>query len=181
MLGVRQGTPNAVVLAETGQRPLWAQWLLQAARLWNCALAAPPDSLLRQAVLASTAMAAEPGSRSPAHQPWAQQLASALAAVGVELDLSNPQPVSRAAVRAGCQQRQLEQLFAAAERSGATKVQQYVFGIRGGAISADSLSMPAAYLSGVRERSWRQALAQWRTGSFWGLEETGRWQQLPRE
>ena len=33
----------------------------------------------------------------------AQQLEVALAAVGVELDLSNPQPVSRAAVRTGCQ------------------------------------------------------------------------------
>ena len=33
MLGVRQGTPNAVVLAETGERPLWARWLLRAAWL----------------------------------------------------------------------------------------------------------------------------------------------------
>ena len=181
MLGVRQGTPNAVVLAETGERPLWARWLLRAARLWNRALAAPPDSLLRQAVLASTASAAEPGSRSPARQPWVQQLAAALAAVGVQLDLADPQPVSRAVVRAGCQERQLEQLMAAAERSGATKVQHYVFGTRGGAIDAASLSVPAAYLSSVRERSRRRALAQWRTGSFWGLEETGRWQQLPRE
>ena len=32
-----------------------------------------------------------------------------------------PQPVRRAVVRAGCQQRQLEQFMAAAERSGATK------------------------------------------------------------
>ena len=111
MLGVRQGTPNAVVLAETGQRPLWARWLLRATRQWNRALAAPPDSLLRQAVLASTALAAEPGSRSLARQPWAQQLAATLAAVGVQLDLADPQPVSRAAVRAGCQERQFEQLM----------------------------------------------------------------------
>lgn len=181
LLGVRQGTPNAVVLAETGQRPLWMRWLLRAARLWNRALAEPPDSLVRQAVAASAAQAAEPGSRGPARQPWAQQLAAGLAAVGIELDLADPRPVSRAAVRNGCQQRQLEQLVAAAERSGATKLRHYVNGVRGGVLEADSLSQAAAYLSGVRERSRRQALAQWRTGSFWGLEETGRWQRLPRE
>ena len=71
--------------------------------------------------------------------------------------------------------------MAAAERSGATKVQHCVFGVRGGSIDAASLGRPAAYLLGVREGSRRRALAQWRTGSFWGLEETGRWQQLPRE
>ena len=62
MLGVRQGPPNAVVLAETGERPLWAGWLLRAARPWHRELAPPPDSLLRQVVLTSAALAAEPGS-----------------------------------------------------------------------------------------------------------------------
>ena len=55
MLGVRQVTPDAVMLAETGERPLWAGWLLRAARLWHREMAAPPDSLLRQALLASAA------------------------------------------------------------------------------------------------------------------------------
>jgi hypothetical protein len=32
LLRVLQGTPNAVVLAETGERPLWACWMLQAAQ-----------------------------------------------------------------------------------------------------------------------------------------------------
>ena len=90
--------------------------------------AAPPNSLLQQVVLASTSLVAEPGSRSLARQPWGQQLAAPLAAVGVQLDLADPQPVSRAAVRAGCQQHQLEQPMAAAERSSATKVQHCVFG-----------------------------------------------------
>ena len=80
-----------------------------------------------------------------AGQPWAQPLATALAAIGVQLDVSSPQPVSRAAVRAGCQQRQLEQLMAAAERSGDTTMpQHYVCGTRGGAIHACSLTTPAA-------------------------------------
>ena len=75
----------------------------------------------------------------------------------------------------------LEKLMAAAERSGATRVQHCVFGPRGSAIDATSLSVTAAYLPSVRERSRRWALAQRRTGSFWGLEETGWWQQLPWE
>ena len=88
LLGVRQSTPNAVVLAETGERPLWTRWLLRATRLWNRALAAPEGSLLRQAVMTSAALATAPGSRTPARQPWAQQLAAALIAAGVEISIS---------------------------------------------------------------------------------------------
>ena len=43
-----------------------------------------------------------------AWQPWAQQLAAALAAVGAQLDLSDPPHVSRAAVRGQGQQPKLE-------------------------------------------------------------------------
>ena len=32
-----------------------------------------------------------------------------------------------------------------------------------------------------RQRHRRVALAMWVTGSHWGREETGRWEQLPRE
>ena len=62
LLGVRQGDPSLVTLAETGERPLWARWLLRAARLWN----------RLQALLASAALAMAPGSRQPARQPLAQ-------------------------------------------------------------------------------------------------------------
>ena len=78
LLGVRQSTPNAVVLAETGERPLWLRWLQRAAGMWNRALAAPPGSLLGQALSASITLAKAPGSRTPARQPWAQQLAAGL-------------------------------------------------------------------------------------------------------
>ena len=180
MLGVRQGTPNAVVLAETGQQPLWARWLLRAARLWNKALAAP-----RQSVAAGSAAQHSIGSGAWQQEPGTATLgATAGGGVGgnwVQLDLADPQLVSRAAVRAVCQERRLERLMAAAERSSATKVQHYVLGTRGGTIDAASLSVPAAYLPSVRERRRWRALAQWRTGSFGGMGETGRWHQLPRE
>lgn len=78
LLGVWQGTPNAV-LAETLER---LRWLQLAARLWNRSLAAPPVSLLSQALHASITLATDPGSRSAACQPWAQQLATGMAAVG---------------------------------------------------------------------------------------------------
>ena len=99
----------------------------------------------------------------------------------MQLDLANPRTISLAAVRTGCQERQRQQLLQAAERDGASKMQHYVIGVCGGSLDATSLSKPAAYLTDVRERSRREALAQWRTGSHWGAEETGRWQQIPRE
>jgi hypothetical protein len=181
MLGVRQGTPNAVVLAETGERPLWMRWVLRAARLWNCALGAERGSLLRQAVEASAALALAPGSRQPAQQPWAQQLAAALTAVGLPLDLANPRPIGRAALRSACRRRQLEMLHSAAARDGASKLQHYTADVHGDGLDPASLAAPAAYLTHVRERRRRQALAQWRTGSHWGNEETGRWLGLARE
>jgi hypothetical protein len=180
LLGVRQGTPNAVVLAETGERPLWHRWLLRAAKLWNRTLAQPPSSLLRQAVTASVALAGAPGTRPLARQSWAEQLAVGLAAVGVQLNMANPQPVSQAAVRTGAQQRQLAMLQAAATREGASKLQHYTLGIHGGCLEAASLNVPAAYITGVRERCRRECLAQLITGSHWLLEETGRWERLPR-
>jgi hypothetical protein len=181
LLGVRQGTPNAVVLAETGERPLWHRWLVRATKLWNRACSQPHSSLLRQAVVASAALAAAPGSRPLARQSWAEQLATGLAAAGVQLNLANPQPVSHAAVRAGVQQRQLELLKAAATREGASKLQHYTLGIHGGCLETATLSTPAAYISSVRERCRRVCLAQLITGSHWLREETGRWERLPRE
>ena len=49
LLEVRQSTPNAVLLAETGERPLWQRWLRRAAKLWNKTLEERPGSLLQQA------------------------------------------------------------------------------------------------------------------------------------
>ena len=101
--------------------------LLQAARPWNRALAAPPDSLLQQAVPASTTLAAEPGGDKTG--------TATLGATGSD-SWGTVAPGGPAA----CQERQLEQLMAAAERSGATKVQHYVLGTRGGTIDAANIS-----------------------------------------
>ena len=75
----------------------------------------------------------------------------------------------------------LEQLLAVAHNPAATKIRHYVIDVHGGTLDATSLSTPAAYLTAVRKRCQREALAQWRTGSHWGAEDTGRWLGLSRE
>ena len=60
-------------------------------------------------------------------------------------------------------------------------MQHYADGVCGGQLDAASLCMRAPYIDVVRERCRREALAQLRTGSHWGAEETGRWLGLPRE
>jgi hypothetical protein len=66
LLGVRQGTPTAVVLTETGVRPLWQRWLLRAVKLWKLAVTAEQSSLLWQAMTAGVALTVAPGHRIPA-------------------------------------------------------------------------------------------------------------------
>lgn len=177
---MRQATPNAVVLTEMGELPLWVRWLKRSARLWNRLLQEPPGSLARRALEASVALAQDAPNRQLAWLPWAGQLAVAMEAVGLPLDLQQPRPVSYAAVQRAGLERHLEQLSAAATRQGATKTAHYVQRVWGGTLDASTYGR-AAYVDAVRERARRQALAQLRTGSHWGAEETGRWERTARE
>lgn len=179
-LGVRQSTPNAVVLTETGEQPLWARWLKRSARLWNRLLQEPPDSLARRALEASVTLAQEAPNRQLAWSSWAGQMATAMAAIGLPLDLQQPRPVSYAAVQQAALDRHLQQLSTAATRLGATKTAHYMQRVWGGTLDVNTYGR-AAYLDAVRERVRRQALAQLRTGSHWGAEETGRWERVDRE
>ena len=179
LLGVRQGTPSAVVLAETGEQPLWQRWLRRAAKLWNRALEEPQGSLLRQALAASCGAAG--GGQPAARQSWAQQLAAGTAAVGMPLDLAQPAPIDVQQLTASMRERQAGQLQAAAAQEGASRFRHYVAGVCGGVVTADSVAQRQPYLLEVRERRRREALAQLRTGSHWGPEETMRWQRVPRE
>jgi len=179
LLGVRQSTPNAVVLAETGEQPLWLRWLRRAGKLWNRVVAEQPESLVRRALAASIHLAAE--QRPSARQSWAAQLAAGMAAIGMPLDLAQPAPISLPQLLDQGLQHQARQLTAAAQREGSSKVRHYVHGTRGGVIAHESVVRRQPYLDKVRQRRHREALAQLRTGSHWGAEETGRWQGLPRE
>lgn len=178
LLGVRQGTPNAVLLAEAGHSPLWLSWLRRAARLWNKILAEQPGSLLRQTLAASIQLAAV--TQQSARQSWAAQLAAGMAAIGMPLDLQHPAPIPLKQLTSCGRQRQLQQFQSLATRVGASKMQHYML-VCGGNLEASSFGQREAYLVEVRQRHEREALAQLRTGSHWGAEETGRWQGHKRE
>ena len=76
-LGVRQHGQRADILAmETGRRPLTADWLLQAARLWDVARARPDGDLLKEAMRESWQLAEQ----TPLEHPrcWAAHFRLAL-------------------------------------------------------------------------------------------------------
>ena len=181
-LGVRQSTPNAVVLTELGELPLWLRWLKRAARLWNRLLAQPPGSLLRRALEASIMLALEAPAEQLTRQSWAGQLAVAMGAIGMPLGLRQPVAIGRKSLQRCGLEHHLQQLDEAATREGASKLCHYVQRVRGGYLEVECYGR-AEYLSVVRERRRREALAQLRTGSHWGAEETGRWARprVPRE
>ena len=186
LLGVRQSTPNAALLAETGERPLWQRWLRRAAKLWNKTLEERPGSLLQQALLSSVQLA--DGAHFLAQQSWAAQLAAGLAAVGMQLDLQQPAPVDLGELGEAAQRRQLQlqlqlaQLQEALAKGGASRLEHYVHNVVGALNLAPAMfGQRETYLDAVRRRQDREALAQLRTGSHWGAEETGRWTRRPRE
>ena len=180
LLGVRQSTPNAALLAETGERPLWQRWLRRAAKLWNKTLEERPGSLLQQALLSSVQLA--DGAHPLAQQSWAAQLAAGLAAVGMQLDLQQPATVDLGELGEAAQRRQLAQLQEALAKGGASRLEHYVHNVVGALNLAPAMfGQRETYLDAVRRRQDREALAQLRTGSHWGAEESGRWTRRPRE
>ena len=176
LLGVRQSTPNAVVMAETGERPVWRQWLRRAAKFWNKMLREAEGSLVRQALQSSIEMAGR--ARCLASEPWAAQLAAGMEAVGMPLDLQQPAAIGLAELDEAGQKRQMQQFRQAATRQGASRLQQSEATV--GVMTYGAFGQREPYLDKVRQRQLRQPLAQLRTGSHWGAEETGRWAKLPR-
>ena len=92
---------------------------------------------------------------------------------------ASPTPIPLAALATASQQRQLQQFQAKATRVGATRYRQYEGDICGSPLTAEQLGQREPYLD-VRQRSQRSAVAQVRTGTHWGAEETGRFNQVPR-
>ena len=70
------------------------------------------------------------------------------------------------------QHRYLQQLDEAATREGASKLCHYVQRVRGGYLEVECYGR-AEYMSVVRERSRREALAQLRTGLHWARRRLG--------
>ena len=181
LLGVRQSTPSAVVLVEARGAATLAALAAAGGQTMDSILKAPPDSLLHQALAASRQLAEVAPAAAAARQPWAAQLAAAMAAVGQPVNLREPEAVSLNELVESGQERQLAQLTAAATREGASKLQHYVRQVWGPGLVPPALGRRQPYLEAVRRRQQREALPQLRTGSHWGAEETGRWERQPRE
>ena len=149
-------------------------------KLCNKTLEERPGSLLQQALLSSVQLA--DGAHPLAQQSWAAQLAAGLAAVGMQLDLQQPAPVDLGELGEAAQRRQLAQLQEALAKGGASRLEHYVHNVVGALNLAPAMvGQRETYLDAVRRRQDREALAQLRTGSHWGAEETGRWTRRPRE
>jgi len=171
LLGVRQNTPALVLLAETGQKPLAARWVAQVGRFWNSVLAADDDSLVRRALIDSCALTGEAGGAGLAQQPWAGQVAAAMRAYGIELDLSQPARLCVTDLVEAASASFRQQLSTAQ----GTRIRQYA-----AATGADRANGLPGYLLRLQHRGHWRALAQLRTGSHWLAEETGRWQRQQR-
>ena len=166
LLGVQQATPNTVVLAETGQQPLWLRWLRRAAKLWNRVVAEQPGSLVRQALTASIQLAASDSQPLADRQSWAAQLAATLTAIDAPINLAAPAPIDLTTLQSAGLVHQAHRLAAAAQREGASRLQHYVHGVRGGQVPPSSLEQRQPYLDQVRQRHRRQPLAQAPTGAL---------------
>ena len=175
LLGVRDSTPALTVLAETGQLPLPAYWTLQVARFVSNLQAMGGERVARLAMLDSVALAADTDTGLPlARQPWAAQVSRVLAAAGAPCDLTAAEGVAIPELAEALLERHV-----ASYTHASVKVQRYIEDVWGGSISAEAYT-PASFLCDVPERRRRVRLAQWRTGSHWMAEETGRWQRLDR-
>ena len=172
---MRDSTPALIVLAETGQLPLPAYWTLQVARFVSNLQAMGGERVARLAMLDSVALAADTDTGLPlARQPWAAQVSRVLAAAGAPCDLTADEGVAIPELAEALLERHV-----ASYTHASVKVQRYIEDVWGGSISAEAYT-PASFLCDVPERRRRVRLAQWRTGSHWMAEETGRWQRLDR-
>ena len=174
LLGVRDSTPSAVVLAELGRYPLMVLATVQVCKYWNRLLAMGNDRLVHLAFLESVKLAALP-TRHAVRASWAAQVASLLAVTPLL-----PTEPRRIDIKATLSQLQRRYLTSVSE-SALPKVQSYI-----GQIAAPLLIGTyhvSPYLKEVTSRVQLRHLAQLRTGSHRLRVETGRWERprLPRQ
>jgi len=173
MLGVRQATAGSVVLAEVGRWPLERRWVQRTARFYNKLVSQPESSLLRRALVSSADLAALSPNRS-VHQSWLAHWRDALALWNVPLDVD-----CLPTLHVGDVVDRWETWYLDTVRSASgTKIHHYVHGLREGLPLAEY--GPAEYLDHRFPRSVRRALTQFRVGSHFLHEETGRWRGLSR-
>lgn len=174
LLGVRECTPSAVVLAELGRYPLTVLAIVQVCKYWNRLQAMGSERLVRLAFLESVRLAALP-TRHAVRASWAAQVASLLAVT--PLPSTGPRRIDIKATLSQLQRRYLTSV----SESALPKVQSYV-----GQIAAPlriGSYRVSPYVKEVTSRVQLRHLAQLRTGSHRLRVETGRWERprLPRQ
>ena len=168
LLGVRESTPSAVVLAELGRYPLAVLATVHVCKYWNRLMAMEDSRLVRLAFLESVRLATLP-TRFAVRASWAAQVASLLAVT--PLLATGPRHIDIKAALSALQRRYLTSV----QESELPKVQTYL-----GHIAAPlriGCYSVAAYLREVTSRVQLRHLAQLRTGSHRLRVETGRWER----
>lgn len=168
LIGVRHGTPSAVVLAELGRYPLTVLATVQVCKYWNRLMAMDEGRLVRLAFLESVRLAALP-TRHAIRASWAAQVASLLAVT--PLPATGPRHIDIKAALSALQRRYLTSV----SDSALPRVQMYV-GQIAAPLRIGSYRM-ASYLKEVSSRAQLRHLAQLRTGSHQLRVETGRWER----
>jgi hypothetical protein len=156
LIGVREATPSAVVLAELGRYPLMVLATVQVCKYWNRLLAMGNGRLVRMAFLESVRLAALP-TRHAIRASWAAQVASLLAVT--PLPATGPRHIDIKAALSALQRRNLTSV----SQSALPKVQLYI-GQIAAPLRIGSYYM-ASYLKEVSSRVQlrRLAAAHWVT------------------
>ena len=128
-------------------------------------MARPDDSLLGRALQTSIQLAADSAGQPVAEQPWAAQLARGLQHIGVPSQPEQRERIELAGVRRAALQWHLDRVDAATD--GHSRLRHYFRQVRPECLDPDSCGLPA-YVSEVRGRQRRRALAELRTGIHWG-------------
>lgn len=128
---------------------------------------------MQRVLQASLQMAADCRGVPAAHLPWAAQLQRAMAAAGVEFDPQLQEQLSVDSVRQAALSRYLQRVAVAAQADSSPRLHHYFGIVRPGCLAVEGYGM-AAYITEVRQRSWRVALAELRSGVHWGAEERDR-------
>ena len=168
VLGLRAGTPTAVLLTEAGQYPLRVDILTSLARTWNRYVDMSDSRLAKDAFTCNIGLMGVARTANQGSAPWSTQMVSCLSMASPVAADGTAQHIDVHALRDNLQRDFVQSLH----DSDKSMTRDYLAII--GDISCDSFG-PAAHLQAVRSWYSRQSLTQLRTGSHWLEITTAIW------
>jgi hypothetical protein len=172
VLGLRAGTPTAVLLAEAGQYPLSVDILVGLARAWNRYVSMPEERLARQVFDHNLTLMGANIAPNKLRAPWSTQMVHCLSDASPLAPDGSPQLIDVQKLRVKLQDDFLDSLRSS-EKSMTVAYLDIV-----GSVTRDTFG-PAAHLQAVRSAYSRQSLTQLRTGSHWLAVATAIWAAGP--